>query len=316
MHRASAAPLALMLAASANAADSGTAQASLMVRFGGARVDDVLTGGEVRGVTNFTVPADHVIHDGLFPSEGIGWESDRVAYRLYLDERNAVDIFGKRLPAPIMQTAGIGPHSYHDMADWGMDIFHVGPSLGLGSIGVLRDGKAQQIGKSTITVNIAEAGPRRAAFTVTSAGFGADSATLTTRYTIAAGTSVARVHARVDGKSPEMVTGLIKNPDTEVFRAAANPKARWGYIATWGKQSLARDLLGLAVFYRLDAVRMADGDDGFSHFVVFKDAQAIDYAFAARWQQEANGNGAITTRAAFAAWLETQRRMLEADEAH
>jgi hypothetical protein len=307
MRRVSLALLALMLGSAASGRDAGIAQASLMVRFGG---------GEVRGVTKFTVPVDHVIHDGLFPSEGIGWESDRVAYRLYLDERNAVDIFGKRLPAPIMHTAGIGPQSYHDMADWGMDIFHVGPSLGLGSIGVLRDDKALQIGKSTITVDIEDSGPRRAAFTVTSAGFGTEKATLTARYAIAAGTPVTHVHARVDGKSPAMVTGLIKNPDVEVLRAAANPGARWGYVATWGKQSLAGDLLGLAVFYRLDAVRIADGDDGASYFIVFKDAQAIDYAFAARWQQEANGSGAIIDKPAFAAWLETQRRMLEADDAH
>jgi hypothetical protein len=316
MRRASIALIALMLAASANAGDTGLAQASLMVRFGATSVDGVLGGGEVRGVTKFTVPSDHVIHDGLFPSEGIGWESDRVAYRLYFDERNAVDIFGKRLPAPVMQTAGIGPHSYHDMADWGMDIFRVGTSLGLGSLGVLRDSKAQQIGKSTITVSIEDSGPHRAAFTVTSAGFGPEKATLTARYAIAAGTTVTHVHARVDGQSPTMVTGLIKNPNVEVLRPPKVRDARWGYVATWGKQSLAGDLLGLAVFYRLDTVRVADGDDGVSYFVVFKEAHVIDYAFAARWQQEANGSGAITTLPDFAKWLETQRRMLEAEDAH
>jgi hypothetical protein len=287
-----------------------------MVRFGGTRVDGVLGGGDVRSVKNFTVPADHVIHDGLFPSEGIGWESDRVAYRLYLDERNAVDIFGKRLPAPVMHKAGIGPNSYHDMADWGMDIFHVGESLGLGSLGVLRNGKAQQIGKSTITVNIEDSGLRRAAFTVTSAGFDDEKATLKARYAIAAGTTVTHVHARVDGKSPPMVTGLIKNPNVEVLRAPRIPGSRWAYVATWGKQSLAGDLLGLAVFFRRDAVTTTDGDDGVSYFVVFKDAQAIDFAFAARWQQEANGSGAVTDKPAFAAWLETQRRTLEADDTH
>jgi len=28
--------------------------------------------------------------------EGLGWESDRVAFRIYFDPRNAIDIYGKR----------------------------------------------------------------------------------------------------------------------------------------------------------------------------------------------------------------------------
>ena len=30
--------------------------------------------------------------------EGLGWESDQTAWRIYFDKRNAIDMFGKRRP--------------------------------------------------------------------------------------------------------------------------------------------------------------------------------------------------------------------------
>ena len=73
---------------------------TLNIQEGGHLEDDAKNGGAIRGGTfhlrdQFTSPPDHFIHDGLIAFEGIGWESDKVAYRLYLDERNVTDIFGK-----------------------------------------------------------------------------------------------------------------------------------------------------------------------------------------------------------------------------
>ena len=42
------------------------------------------------------MPKTHTIGDGLYRYEGTGWESDKIAYRLYFDERNVIDIFGKK----------------------------------------------------------------------------------------------------------------------------------------------------------------------------------------------------------------------------
>lgn len=70
----------------------------------------------------------------LFLMEGIGFENDKVAFRNYYDQRNGMDIFGKRIPDMVLDSVGIRGTDYHKLADWGMDILHVGNSLGAGAI--------------------------------------------------------------------------------------------------------------------------------------------------------------------------------------
>jgi hypothetical protein len=94
-------------------------------------------------------PTDFSVHR-LPPwlTEGPGWENDKVAYRLYFDTRNDKDIYGKRIPAMVMDEVGVDPgKSYHELADWGMDILKVGTSLGAGALAVLvpREGKKDSL---------------------------------------------------------------------------------------------------------------------------------------------------------------------------
>ncbi len=71
----------------------------------------------------------------LYLTEGPAWENDKVAFRIYMDNRNTKDIYGKRTQAMMMDTVGVIPaNSYHNLADWGMDILAVGKSLGAGSL--------------------------------------------------------------------------------------------------------------------------------------------------------------------------------------
>ena len=70
-------------------------------------------------------------------TEGPGWENDKVAFRLYFDTRNTVDIYGKRISGMVMDTVGANPaNSYHDLSNWGIDILHVVKSLGAGSLAI------------------------------------------------------------------------------------------------------------------------------------------------------------------------------------
>ncbi|QES87812.1 DUF4861 family protein [Rhizosphaericola mali] len=70
-------------------------------------------------------------------TEGPAWENQKNAFRLYFDTRNTIDIYGKRIPGMVMDSVGANPaHSYHHLADWGMDILHVVKSLGAGSLAI------------------------------------------------------------------------------------------------------------------------------------------------------------------------------------
>jgi hypothetical protein len=101
-------------------------------------------GGTFQNVTRFTAPPEHTDHSNFVRYEGPGIESDKVAYRVYLDWRNGFDIFGKKVAAPVLQGVGQdGFESYHHMSPWGMDILKVGQSLGTGAFGFWATDKVQ-----------------------------------------------------------------------------------------------------------------------------------------------------------------------------
>lgn len=290
------------------------ARATLNVQQGGTRgADGKVSGSSFALVDSFDVPADHQIHDQLIAFEGPGWESDKIAYRLYLDERNVPDIYGKRLPAPILPRIGMGQDDYHTLADWGMDIFQVNQSLGMGGIGVLRDGKVTQLGRSTIHAEARNLGPI-ALVDVDNDGFaGAQGpANMKTRYAIKPGSRITMVSSIVTGPAPRMVAGLTLHPGVTQVSGGAG---RWRYFGSWGKQSLAKDDLGIVLFYRAnDAIQT--GNNNGSLFVEFCDPTRIRYAFAAAWVQEP---GAPQTLKAFRAWADATAREFDgqnADRAH
>lgn len=255
--------------------------------------------GSYQSVDRYVVPADHKIHDGKIAFEGPGWESDKVAYRLYLDERNVPDIYGKKLPGAVLPSIGQGKDDYHSMADWGQDIFQVNQSLGMGGIGVIRGGRATQLGPARITARVFNT-PERATVLVENRGFAGEDgpADLSTTYRIGAGSRITHVEARVSGKVPAMAAGLTLHPG--VSRIASPKRGAWRYIATWGEQSLAKDGLGIALFYPADEVAETGADDQ-TLYVRFCDPRNIRYAFAAAWVQEP---GAPKTERAFRKWLD------------
>ena len=70
-----------------------------------------------------------------FLTEGPAWENDKIGFRLYFDERNGKDIWGKTTPKMIMDEVGLDTaDNYHLLSNWGMDILKVGKSLGAGAL--------------------------------------------------------------------------------------------------------------------------------------------------------------------------------------
>lgn len=273
--------------------------ATLNIQVGGTRGEDgIYRGGTFKLVDEFEVPAAHGPRDALIAFEGPGWESDKVAYRLYLDERNVPDIYGKKLPGPVLPRIGQGKDDYHAMADWGMDIFQVNQTLGMGGIGVMRGGKVTQLGPSTIHAWVRNT-PGLASVLVENRGFaGANGpANLSTIYSIAAGSRVTMVRADASGAVPSMVAGLTLHPGVEVIEGGTGS---WRYIATWGVQSLAKDELGIVLFYPAANVAETGQNEG-TFFVRFCDTAKIHYGFAAAWIQEP---AAPKTAAAFRTWLD------------
>lgn len=255
-----------------------------------------------------TVPAGHVIGDGMFPYEGIGWENGYVGYRLYLDGRLTSDVFGKRQSAPVLSKVSAAS-KYHDLADWGMDVLHVGPSLGMGGLGILRNGEPRQFGEiASINATIDSAGPETGRFTIRARGIKhaeGSSGHITSRYSLGRASPMTRVSVTSEGGLP-LVAGIVRNDGTEFWQSSGKPTDRWRYIATFGKQSENKDNLGIALFYRADQARYGDLANA-THFVAFN-GPAFEYGFLAAWEQDAN---AVKTKADFEALLERELVRLE-----
>lgn len=278
-------------------------QAELSKRVGGQLVDGKYQGGKFEQIHYEQLPASHVPGDGLYRYEGPGWESDKVAYRLYFDERNAMDIFGKKIPDMVLQDVGHGDYSYHKPADWGLDILKVGDSLGMGSIGMVVDDKVHRVATAdTMSVRIVENGPLRSQLRVkhTNWTLGDGSYSLTSDLSIHAGSHMTHNQLAITGEPPNLTTGIVKHQPTQVLRSN-DASSQWAYLATFGKQSYVEDELGMAIVYK-NANLIKVSEDENSQLVIMKPAQGkLDYYFLARWVQEPNG---IKTQEAFKQYLD------------
>ncbi|NJC27114.1 DUF4861 family protein [Neolewinella antarctica] len=117
--------------------------------------------------TEFIRDADHVgqIMPARYQNEGPAWENENIGFRMYWDERNGIDIHGKKVRDMVMDTVGLDGNNYHEMSDWGMDVLKAGNSLGAGSIALMIDGEVYRIGDAREEkITITEEGAERSAF--------------------------------------------------------------------------------------------------------------------------------------------------------
>lgn len=234
-----------------------------------------------------TVDSTFRDHAYYIKYEGPGWESDKVGFRFYLDQRNGIDVFGKKTPDIVLPFVGVdGYDSYHHMADWGMDNMKVGATLGLGSIAVWDGEKAVRVEKrENVTCFIPTDGKLRSQVHTTYYGWNANGVicNLQSLITIDAGSRASKMELQVDKKIDNFATGIIKDKNTEVF-VSSNPENEWSYIATFGKQSLNDDMMGLAIFFRTKQLQKITQDD-LNHVVVLTpDDGYVEYYFMPAWE--------------------------------
>jgi hypothetical protein len=278
-------------------------QAELSHKLGGKFVNRKYEGGTFQNVQSLRVPAEHTDHSLYIRYEGPGWESGKVGYRFYLDWRNATDIFGKKTPNMVLQNVGQdGFDSYHEISDWGMDILKVGESLGIGSLAMWHEGKAQRVAQTdSVACSIIANGAVQSQIQTKYFGWkvGAGVCHVVSNLSITAGSRLTKHAVEISGNAENLCTGIVKLDSTKLLSSPAASEG-WAYLATYGKQSLANDNLGMAVLYRKnDLIEMSE--DQHSHVVVLKPENGrLTYYFLAAWEQEPNG---IKTAEEFEAYL-------------
>jgi unsaturated chondroitin disaccharide hydrolase len=244
--------------------------------------------------------------------EGLGWESDVTAWRIYFDARNAIDLFGKRRPGLHLATYASPGFDYHAEQPLGRDIYKNADAIGIGAVAALVDGRVVRMADvGRRTWRVLATGPVRALAEIEYADWKAGDATVTlvSRFEQWAGDRGFWHHVTVSpaGAPVTLVTGVPKKP--AVPRVTVTPAGSHALV-TWGPQvlapgadateSLPNESLGLAVVLP-ETAASPDPDDAGNHLVrvPLRDGGARWYVTAA-WDQEGTerviGPGAGATR--------------------
>jgi unsaturated chondroitin disaccharide hydrolase len=233
--------------------------------------------------------------------EGLGWESERVAFRIYFDARNAIDIYGKRRPTLQLAMYASPDYGYHDESPEGRDMFKVGDSLGIGAVAGMVDGKLIKVADvKERKWRILSSGPVRSIVELEYDGWNAAGKIihLQSRITQWAGErGFEHAISSDSGNNFRFATGLPLQPGISPVTSEKDSPVSW--IATWGEQVVAPGAtateeipgqnLGLAVLTTAPGAQLPD--DAKNHLVVFhlKDGSAAWYAMAA-WDQEGSNH--------------------------
>ena len=166
---------------------------------------------------------------------GAAFESELVAYRIYFDHRQTVDIYGKYKSGLELRQTQFYPDAEQKAQGFGDDVLWVGNTLG---VGTLRGWDGQQ----PVMLNdvehrsqrIVATGPLRIIIEVKDRQWrvlpGEEPITMTTRYTLVAGHRDCSVDILFEDVKPEQrfATGLINVKDSREYSNHNGLRARWG----------------------------------------------------------------------------------------
>lgn len=269
-------------------------QAEISEKTGGQWQDSKYIGGTFQSVQSLTPPPQYTDHSEYIRYEGPGIESDKVAYRIYLDWRNGFDIFGNKTGKPILHQVGLdGYQSYHEPQEWGMDVLKVGKSLGAGGFGYWNGEAVELVSKlSGHTATIIENGPLYSALTIDYKDWQVAGKTLNLKAHLSMTAGSRLLQNRITFSQPldNLAIGLVKLPDTEVITGTLESSGHtFTYLATYGKQSIDGANLGMALLFKRGKLEKLTSDAN-SHVAVMNvSGQHLEYYLLGAWQHELNG---------------------------
>jgi len=267
--------------------------AELSIRKGDDWKPEKFGGGEFINVDSLQLPEGHSDHAYYIRYEGPGWENSQVGFRLYLDWRNAIDIWGKKTDTIVLPYVGQKNYEdYHHDAAWGQDILKAGQSLGLGGYGrYINDSVAhfRNVGKTVASVeNNAESSSVFIDYDDWKTG--EDSIDLGATFSIYPKGRFSKISLKPSAEIKGLTTGIVKFEDIPLITNESKD-GEWGYIATYGRQTLVNDedRLGMAILYKTSEVQNIK-EGPYDHLLIFKPTtNKISYYILAAWQQEKNG---------------------------
>lgn len=275
--------------------------AELSVKEGGKWEGNQYIGGTFKNINQLVLPAEHTDHSYYIRYEGIGLENNQIGYRLYLDWRNATDIFGKKVNTLVLPEVGQdGFESYHHDAPWGQDILKSGRTIGIGSYGRYDEQndfiETFKVVKNTAVKVVNEKDQSYATIDYKGWKTWGNAIDLQSKLTIFNKDRFVKVDLNLNNTISGLCTGIVAIKNIQLKQGISKNK-KWGYIATYGNQTETKkdDNLGMAVFYPLESFDKYVKTKS-THTVVFKKAKNVSYYFLGAWSLEPNG---LTTEESF-----------------
>lgn len=241
--------------------------------------------------------------DALFSTkiDGMGWESERIAFRLYFDKRNAIDIYGKKRPMLLLDRFATPGYIYHNSSPDGRDIYLVAQALGLGAVAGWVDGSAAHVSDvAGRKWRIISTGPVRAIVEFTYDGWkvGGRTINLISRVVQWAGErGFLQTITSPDAGDFTFATGMSRQHNN-IPDIRSRPDATTPWVAMWGPQVVQaanvavapfekHSNLGLAVILS-PGTQAAQHEDSKDYLLTFplKNGAASWYSMAA-WDKEA-----------------------------
>ena len=194
---------------------------------------------------------------------GPAFENDMVAYRIYFDERQTIDIYGKNRKALELKETQFYPDQEQKANGYGDDVLWVGKTFGLGALRGWADNQPQMLlDVDKRTMEIVACGPLRTIVKVVDKGWNpfypekcdnAKRIDMTTLYTLSAGRRDCAVDVMFKGdiESLKLATGLINVKNSEEYSDGKGLRGCWG--TDWpvsAKDSVGhkRETVGLGIY--------------------------------------------------------------------
>ncbi|MEO8436430.1 MAG: DUF4861 family protein, partial [Pyrinomonadaceae bacterium] len=238
--------------------------------------------------------------------EGLAWESEASAWRIYFDKRNAIDLYAKRRPGLYLEMFGAPEYGYHDESPLGRDIYRIGDAIGIGAVAALVDGKVVKVSDvAERNWRIISAGPLRTIVELSYKGWkvGGREVNLTSRITQWAGKHGFEHRITAEGANGlTLLTGIVRQPGLteKVFQpTSAEPalaRLWWGPqvvepgLPATATHNLPDQNLGLAIIAKGQESKVP-GDDSLNLLVQpqMTNGQASWYVLGV-WDQENSEN--------------------------
>ena len=225
---------------------------------------------EAEGQTRYIVPITewtaspevdtyHQLHH-----HGVALESDLMAYRIYFDRKQTIDVYAKKTPRLELPTSYWYPNDEQLADHYGDDILRVSGTIGVGSVKPWRDGKMRHVEPvESRTQRIVYQTHDSAAMEVSVKGWQTEGKTvdMTVRYTLLAHHRDMRCEVFLSEPLDSLCTGVqqvpYKNPDQcpGSFICAEDINCEGVLLGSWGTDwpvndtvKYAKETVGLGVF--------------------------------------------------------------------